>query len=109
MIKITISRNSNGIIREFRVCGHAEYDDYGEDIVCASISILTISTVNALDAFTDAAFVLEQNAEIGLIHVKFSNELDHDSKLLMDAWILGVQDTAESYGTDYIQLIFEEV
>ena len=57
MIKITIKRDSNDY-KEFQICGHAEYDDYGSDIVCASISILAISTVNALDAFTDADFVL---------------------------------------------------
>ncbi len=108
MIKITIKRDSKQY-REFQVCGHAEFDDYGNDIVCASISILTISTVNALDAFTDANFVLDQDEKRGLIHLTFHGEMDHDTKLLMDALVLGVQSTAEAYGTDYIQVIFEEV
>lgn len=108
MIKITIKRDSKQY-KEFRICGHAEYDDYGSDIVCASISILAISTVNALDAFTDADFVLEQDPNQGLIHLTFHGEMDHDTKLLMDALVLGIQSTAEEYGTDYIQVIFEEV
>ena len=108
MIKRTIKRDSNDY-KEFQICGHAEYDDYGSDIVCASISILAISTVNALDAFTDADFVLEQDPEQGLIHLTFNSSMDHDTKLLMDTMVLGIQATAEEYGTDYIQVIFEEV
>lgn len=108
MIKITIKRSSDQY-KEFQICGHAEYDDYGSDIVCASISILAIHTVNALDTFTDAHFTLEQDEKKGLIRLTFEKELEADAKLLMDALVLGIQSTAEEYGTDYIQVIFKEV
>ena len=42
MIKVNIKNN------EITVSGHANYDDYGKDIVCASVSSLVISTVNAI-------------------------------------------------------------
>ena len=46
MIKIKLLKsndNINGII----ITGHANYDDYGKDIVCAAVSSTVITTVNA--------------------------------------------------------------
>lgn len=45
MIKIKVEYNSN-FISSFKISGHANYDDYGKDIVCASVSSIAISSVN---------------------------------------------------------------
>lgn len=45
MIKIKINYN-NDFIKEFKVTGHANYDDYGKDIVCASVSSIVITSIN---------------------------------------------------------------
>ena len=42
MIKVNIKKN------HIEIKGHAMYDDYGKDIVCASISSIAITTVNAI-------------------------------------------------------------
>lgn len=42
MIKVVYSSNS------LIVTGHANYDDYGKDIVCASVSSLITCTVNSI-------------------------------------------------------------
>lgn len=42
MIKINISNN------KITVTGHAEYDNYGKDIVCAAVSSTVITTVNGI-------------------------------------------------------------
>lgn len=47
MIKIKLSYNK-GLIDSINVSGHAYYDDYGKDIVCASVSSIVITTVNAI-------------------------------------------------------------
>lgn len=47
MIKIEVKEN-NKRIREVSIKGHALYDDYGKDIVCASVSSIVITTVNAI-------------------------------------------------------------
>lgn len=44
MIKVLIKGNIDGI----KVTGHANYDKYGKDIVCASVSSILITTVNAI-------------------------------------------------------------
>ena len=43
MIKVNV-KNKNGKVYEIVVKGHAGYDDYGKDIVCASVSTMMITT-----------------------------------------------------------------
>lgn len=43
MIKVDIKDNSKIIIT-----GHANYDEYGKDIVCASVSSIVITTINGI-------------------------------------------------------------
>lgn len=45
MIKIKIKYDGT-FIKYFKVLGHANYDDYGKDIVCASVSSIVICSVN---------------------------------------------------------------
>ena len=47
MIKISIKYEENKI-KEVLIKGHALYDDYGKDIVCAAVSSIVITTVNAI-------------------------------------------------------------
>ena len=47
MIKISITRE-NEVITNININGHAGYDDYGKDIVCASVSSMVITTINGL-------------------------------------------------------------
>lgn len=46
MIKVSIKKEGK-IISSLEIKGHAFYDDYGKDIVCASVSTMVITTVNA--------------------------------------------------------------
>ena len=45
MIKIKVAKNYISIL------GHANYDDYGKDIVCASVSSITLCSVEAIASF----------------------------------------------------------
>ena len=47
MIKISITRE-NEVVTNIKINGHAGYDDYGKDIVCASVSSMVITTINGL-------------------------------------------------------------
>lgn len=47
MIKIKLNYNKS-LIDSINISGHAYYDDYGKDIVCASVSSIVITTVNAI-------------------------------------------------------------
>ena len=47
MIKIKVTKKDSKI-SEIIIKGHSNYDDYGKDIVCASVSSITTTTVNAI-------------------------------------------------------------
>lgn len=47
MIKVNIV-SSNNLIDSINITGHALYSDYGKDIVCASVSSIVITSVNAI-------------------------------------------------------------
>lgn len=53
MIQIKIVRKKESITG-FLVEGHAQFAPYGQDIVCAAVSALTISTVNSIHSLTQA-------------------------------------------------------
>ena len=46
MIKIKIEKQET--INSIEISGHANFDKYGKDIVCASVSSIATTTVNAL-------------------------------------------------------------
>ena len=47
MIDVTLFQNDSGDYVGFRMTGHAEYAEYGSDIVCAAVSVLVINTINS--------------------------------------------------------------
>jgi len=47
MIKISIKKNEK-IISSITIEGHSGYETQGKDIVCASVSCISITTVNAI-------------------------------------------------------------
>ena len=109
MIQVTIFRDSSGVLRGFRMKGHAGYAEAGQDIVCAAVSVLTLNTANAIEAFTEDNMEGEADEKSGLFTVRLIGEVSRESKLLIDTLILGLQDIQSSYGKKYIKIRFEEV
>ena len=52
MIKVLITEKK-GVLESILIKGHANYDIYGKDIVCASVSALTLCTINNISALED--------------------------------------------------------
>ena len=80
--------------------GHAGYGDRGYDIVCAAVSALTITCVNALDSLTGATPKVSQMPQQGYLSVDCqgeSNDSLHDTQLLLRALYLGIKDIAQQY------------
>lgn len=109
MIKITIYRNSERNYKEIKVSGHAGYSEYGTDIICSSISVLIINTINAVERFTEDKFQVESDEDTGLIDFKLLHTPSKETTLLLDTLVLGVTDIASEYGTDFVTVIFKEV
>ena len=49
MIKISIKKE-NDKLKEIFIKGHANYDEYGKDIVCASCSSIVTTTINGIES-----------------------------------------------------------
>ena len=109
MTKITIFQNRKKEFLGFNCTGHAEYDDFGKDVVCAGISILVQSTMNSIETYTEEGFSGEADERTGEIRFRFTSPAGHDADLLMKSMILGLQGIQSSYGKKYLKLHFKEV
>ena len=110
MTQITFYRTTAGEYRGFACSGHSGYADYGEDIVCASISVLVINTINSLEQITGEKMQVETDEDAGMIRCHFANHaLKDTSRALMDSLVLGLTQIEKEYGKKHCKLTFEEV
>lgn len=73
MIKVRIKKTDN-LIDEITIKGHANFADIGYDIVCASVSSIVITSINA--ALKLDEYCLEYEDADGFIKIKM---LKHDN------------------------------
>ena len=106
MINITVKKR-NGNYLEFVSKGHAGYAEEGQDIVCAAVSALIITTVNSLEEFTDDKFDVQEKD--GFVSIHFRNDLSERGMLLMDSLLLGLTEIAGSYNNRYLTVKVKEV
>ncbi|WEG74405.1 ribosomal-processing cysteine protease Prp [Vagococcus intermedius] len=78
----------------FSITGHAGYAEYGFDIVCASVSSLTIATVKSL--ITNVGTPCEYDIKKGSIIVSIlaNNE---NTDLLVQTLVDGLRDIEDEY------------
>ena len=105
MTKVTIQKNKDRVIG-FVIEGHSGFANLGEDIVCASISILAYTAINSLNAVAqidkdDIDYRIDQ--ELGYLKVAVHNSNDK-AQVIFDTFIVGIQMLAEDY-KDYVTLI----
>ena len=60
MIKVKVEEK-NKEVNKVMITGHALYDDYGKDIVCASVSSIVITTVNAILRVDSGSISYDEN------------------------------------------------
>ena len=91
--------------------GHAKHKRlwFEKDLVCASVSVLVLNTINALDALTDTNMEVTTNEETGFIRIVFMNSLSDKEKVLVDAMALGLEQICQEYGKKYCKVEFKEV
>ena len=113
MTTIVIEKSKAGEYKGFICKGHAGYAMKGGDIVCASISVLVINTINSMEKLAKEDMNVAADEKAGLIRCKFNGALSEKGKLLMDSMVLGLSGIAEEYGRKrgkkYLVLNFEEV
>ncbi len=111
MIKVCILNNGKQKIG-FNVSGHANYDEYGSDIVCAAVSILVQTTIGSVDEILKLKYSYYENEDNGIVNFKINQKCsDEDTKmltLLIKSMELGIYSISKQY-PDYVQITSEEV
>ena len=93
MIKVEIIRNNNNI-KKISILGHTMYDEYGKDIVCASVSTLVISTVNNILSINSNTIKVEQSdSKIIIEYILKDNIID----ILINNMISNLNTLANNY------------
>ena len=106
MTTVTFHKTKSGEYKSFTCKGHAGFYDYGKDIVCASISVLVINTINSLEEIVHEQISVESDEESGMITCKFEVPLQETSKVLVDSLVLGLTQIVKQYGEKYCKLRF---
>ncbi|MBC8079174.1 MAG: ribosomal-processing cysteine protease Prp [Gorillibacterium sp.] len=109
MIRVLIERSkADGAILSFRVEGHADYADPGEDIVCAGVSAVTVGTINAIEKLT--GIVLNSQMKDGFLRSRIPADLLHVKReqvqLLLESMVVMLHNIEESYG-EFIAVRFQ--
>ena len=105
MIDVTLFQNDNKDYVGFRMTGHAEYAEYGSDIVCAAVSVLVINAMNSIEKFTDDEFdgAVHEEEDVVSFYIK-SEKVSESAKLLLDSFVLGLEGVQAEYGKKYIKI-----
>ena len=69
MIKVIISRD------KIEILGHAMYDDFGKDIVCAGVSSIVTTTINGILTFDKDLIKYESLKDKFIITINTHNEI----------------------------------
>ena len=97
MIKVSIKK-SNNIIENIKCTGHANYDKFGQDIVCASFSTMIITTINAiLEIDTDAISYTDTN-DLEIVNIK----KDKITNALLNNLVNLIKELKENYDKNII-------
>lgn len=108
MIRASFTVNSDHHITAFQMTGHADSGPYGQDIVCAAASALSISTINGLEKVVGTHPQVESDQQNGGFLQVTAIDLGHDAQILVQTFLNGLQDIAESYPKNIEVKMFEK-
>lgn len=108
MIRATVKRDEAGRIVSYECSGHAGAGVAGEDIVCAAVSVLAISTLNGLTSLAGITPLVESNEdEGGHLYVELQGNLTQEqmniAQILLENYRLGLQAVEEEYA-EYLRI-----
>ncbi|NTW72857.1 MAG: ribosomal-processing cysteine protease Prp [Eubacteriaceae bacterium] len=88
------------MIKSLVVSGHSGYDEIGKDIVCASVSSLTIAAVNGLIEYVKLDFYYKVN-EDGFLEFRIPEIYDEKqfirAKAILETLYLGLKSIENEY------------
>ena len=85
--------------RSLNVSGHAEYDESGKDLICASVSSIMFGFMNALDELNEEVEIKQLTNSIKIVNHSNSKQVQNYFELV----IIQLKTIEESYG-DFIKV-----
>ena len=79
MIQVAFFKQEGDLIG-FEASGHAGYDVYGRDIVCAAVSGILLTTLGGIDEVVGVHPKVKRNDETGYLHVLLPLQLEEAAK-----------------------------
>lgn len=110
MIEVRFLRKSGDLVA-FTYEGHADYDEYGKDIVCAAVTAQCMMAYNGLDMVLKVKNRIDLHEDGGYISVSIDGadaSEKKDAQVIMETLLLGIKAIKLQYG-HFINLIEEEV
>lgn len=111
MIVINIYKSEDNF-RKITIEGHADYAEYGYDIVCSAISAVTITIVNGLKDVCKIDEIEILYSPDGLIHIFVPDELDKENRKITNLFLstleLGYKDIWSNYPENIELNIYKE-
>ena len=103
MIRIHVSKKDN-FIKEIIIKGHANYEEYGKDIVCAAVSATYLCTINAILSLEEKSIKIEEERDKKIIKI---NEQNNTTNTLLKNMIRCLESLEKQYPKN-IKLAKEE-
>lgn len=109
MTEICIYRKDKDIVK-YMISGHTGFDEAGQDIVCAAVSTLGISTINGLTEVNKISVGCEiRDGYLEcVLPENLSEEERKNSNILLETLFLSLKNLEEQYGK-YITITELEV
>ena len=101
MTHIDVKRNAEGHIVECYFRGHAEAGPYGEDIVCAAISMLSQTSLLGLHEVAQQS--MEYRIEDGELDILLSEPITERGQTILETMLLGIKNVADQY-SDFVRV-----
>ena len=98
MIKVNIKKN------HIVITGHANFADYGKDIVCASESSIVITSINACLRIDNSSLLYKEELDKLTIDIKSDSEI---IKSIIENMIFLLEELAKTYKKN-IKIVKEE-
>lgn len=113
MIKVVIYKDNKNIVG-YTVSGHANYSEYGQDIVCSAVSVLAQTVIiSLLDVCgIDEKLLKYKIDDDGYLEVKLPKNIDEKifekSQTVLYTFDVGIRSIIEGYG-EFVTLEYREV
>lgn len=101
----------NGAFCGFASEGHSGYADLGNDIVCAGVSALTATCINALESVAGIVPIVVERPKKAYLQALLPESLSdgqrHDAQVILKSLRRGIGDLTEQY-PKFVRLSIEE-